>query len=508
MTGDDRPTVPPVRLPAEAELARDALASPLLSRAARLARWAGEGVRVGAGGELSAERLAEAAAHLGLDGDEDGTAQAAWAWDTALDTGLLEVHEDGEGGDGGDGDGTAVPGEELSLLTGGGPADVLDVWRGGLEAALADAATPALEDLLGEPGGADGEGRTDSDSLDLDALDWDPEEEADFLDGALGNLYVLTATDPAVAAGTMVPLPVLAASMVVPEDMEHPTDSVLEDVSVTMVKLDEQFRVLEPTGIIAYRPVDTALIEEVDGNTPGDSAVLDDLDGADDLGEEDVARYGMVRLTPLGLYGVRQRMLEAGVHAPVVGDLAEESAGTLLAALPGHGEEAARSEIELWLARRAPLDAARELLAAARGDDRDAPRRRLACQQALSLTGAEAEPALREVLDDGHLGGLARVWLSERGFADVPAPSEEMVFWLTVDTLAAQLATEGDGGESDELRELVRGLVDQHSGFFDKAWRVDHPATGEVLEAMSRVHPDRKAAKDARKAAYRARSRG
>ncbi|SEP71496.1 hypothetical protein [Streptomyces radiopugnans] len=520
MTGDDRPTVPPVRLPAEAELARDALASPLLSRAARLARWAGEGIRVGAGGELSDESLALAAAHLGLDGEEDGLAHAERAWDAALDTGLLEIREDdghggsdaddaGSGGDGEDGgEGTAVPGEELSLLTGGAPADVLDIWRDGLEAALADAAAPALEDLLGEPG-ADGEdGRFDPGSLDLDALDWDPEEEADFLDGALGNLYVLTATDPAVTAGAMVPLPVLAASMVAPEDMENPTDSVLEDVSVAMVRLDEQFRMLEPAGIVDYRPVDAALIEEADGGEPGEPAGLDEPDGPAVPDEEDVARYGMVRLTPLGLYGVRQRLLEAGVHAPVVGDLAEEGAEALLAALPGHGEEAARHEIELWLARRAPLEAARELLAAARGDDRDAPRRRLACQQALSLTGAEAEPALREILDDGHLGGLARVWLSERGFADVPAPSEEMVFWLTVDTLAAQLATEGDGGGSEELRELVRGLVDQHSGFFDKAWRVDHPATGEVLEAMSRVHPDRKAAKDARKAAYRARSRG
>ncbi|MCI0383035.1 hypothetical protein [Streptomyces sp. CNQ085] len=508
MTGDDRPTVPPVRLPAEAELARDALAAPLLSRAVRLARWAGEGIRVGAGGELPDESLERAAAHLGLDG-EDGLAQAERAWDTALDTGLLEIRES-DGADGTDEaeDGTAVPGEELSLLTGGAPADVLDIWRDGLETALADAAAPALEDLLGVLGAEDGDGRTDPDSLDLDALDWDPEEEADFLDGALGNLYVLTATDPAVTAGAMVPLPVLAASMIAPEDMEHPTDSVLEDVSTAMVRLDEQFRMLEPTGIVDYRPVDEALIEEVDGDEPDGP---DGLVGLGDFGgpdEEDLTRYGMVRLTPLGLHGVRQRLVEAGVRAPVVGDLARESARDLLGALPGHGEEAARHEIELWLARRAPLEAARELLAAARGDDRDAPRRRLACQQALSITGSEAEPALREVLDDRHLGGLARVWLSERGFADVPAPSEEMVFWLTVDTLAAQLATEEGGGDSEELRELVRGLVDQHSGFFEKAWRVDHPATGEVLEAMSRVHPDRKAAKDARKAAYRARSRG
>ncbi|NEC49673.1 hypothetical protein G3I18_13965, partial [Actinospica acidiphila] len=132
-----------------------------------------------------------------------------------------------------------------------------------------------------------------------------------------------------------------------------------------------------------------------------------------------------------------------------------------------------------------------------------APLRRLRCQQALSLVGTAAEPALREVLDDAELGGLARVWLAEHGAADVPPPSEAMIFWLTVDTVAAQLSAEGN---SEELRALVEGLARQHSGFFDTAWRVDHPATADVLEAMGRLHPDKKIAKEARKAAFKARS--
>ncbi|MEU8350881.1 hypothetical protein [Streptomyces sp. NPDC048845] len=51
--------MPPVRLPSEAELARQALAAPLLARAVRLARWCEPGVRVGAGGELTAAGLRE-----------------------------------------------------------------------------------------------------------------------------------------------------------------------------------------------------------------------------------------------------------------------------------------------------------------------------------------------------------------------------------------------------------------------------------------------------------------
>ncbi len=151
------------------------------------------------------------------------------------------------------------------------------------------------------------------------------------------------------------------------------------------------------------------------------------------------------------------------------------------------------------------LDAARELLAASRGDDAAAPGRRLACQQTLSLLGADAEPALREVVDDPRLGGLARVWLAERGVTDIPEPSEDMVFWLTIDTIAAQLAAEGE--DSEDLRALVESLVGRHSGFFDAAWKVDHPAVADVLEAMGRLHGDKTTAKEARKAAFKARSR-
>ena len=75
MTGDDRPTMPPVRLPSEAELARDALAAPLLARAVRLARWAGAGRARGRG-------------HAGRSGRRAARRAAAsrpprhWAWPT------------------------------------------------------------------------------------------------------------------------------------------------------------------------------------------------------------------------------------------------------------------------------------------------------------------------------------------------------------------------------------------------------------------------------------------
>ncbi|MBV2355154.1 hypothetical protein KUM39_12365 [Streptomyces sp. J2-1] len=469
----DSSPLPPVRLRPEAELARDALATPLLARAARLARWAGPGTRVDAGGGLVEEQVPDAAAALDLTGD-DAAALASEAWRVAVDAGLVEIVDEEAG--------TVATGPELALLTGGSPHDVLAVWLAALETALADASVPDLEGLV--------DALDEGGEVDFSSLDWDPEAEAEFLDGVLGNLYLLTVSEDA-PDDAPVPLPALAASMIVPDDTGEPTDDMLEQVSDAMMRLDDQFRVLEPVGLVEYQPVDEALMADADEEP---AAPVDDTD---------VSRYGMVRLTPLGAYGLRARLLEAGFDAPAVGDLTDKDADALLDGTSSFGPGAALAETELWLHRREPLGAARELLAAARGADEGAPLRRLRCQQALSLLGAEAEPALREVLDDPELGGLARVWLSERGAAEVPPPSQDLVFWLTVDTLAAQLAAEGN---SEELQALVEGLADRHSGFFAAAWRVDHPATADVLEAMGRLHPDKRVAKEARKAAFKARS--
>lgn len=469
----DSSPLPPVRLHPEAELARDALSTPLLSRAARLARWAGPDTRVDAGGGLIEEQLPAAAEVLGLTGD-DAAAFASEAWRVAVDTGLVGIADEDEG--------TVETGEDLALLTGGSPHEVLAVWLGALDTVLADASVPDIDGLA--------DAMDEGGELDLSSLDWDPEAEAEFLDGVLGNLYLLSVNEEGPGDGP-VPLPALAASMIVPSDMGEPTNDVLEQVSDAMMRLDDQFRLLEPVGLVEYQPVDEALMADADEEP---AAPVDDTD---------VSRYGMVRLTPLGLYGLRARLLEAGFEAPAVGDLADKGADALLDGTAHFPPAAAQAETEQWLARREPLGAARELLAAARGADAGAPLRRLRCQQALSLVGASAEPALREVLDDAELGGLARVWLSEQGASDVPPPPESMIFWLTVDTVAAQLAAEGN---SDELRALVEGLAQQHSGFFSAAWRVDHPATADVLEAMGRLHPDKRIAKEARKAAFKARS--
>ncbi len=317
----DSSPLPPVRLLSEAELAREALATPLLSRAARLARWAGPDTRVGAGGELVDEQLSAAAEALGLTGagvdGADAAASASEAWRVALDTGLVEIVDEEAG--------TVTVGEDLALLVSGGPQDVLGIWLTALETALADASVPDLDGLVDAMGSGGG--------IDFSELDWDPEAEADFLDGVLGNLYLLTVSEDGPEGP--VPLPALAASMIVPDDMGEPTNDVLEQVSDAMMRLDDQFRVLEPVGLVEYQPVDEALMtdaEEAAAEGPG----------APSPDDTDVTRYGMVRLTPLGLYGMRARLQEAGVPAPAVGELVDKGADALLDGTAGFPPAAAR----------------------------------------------------------------------------------------------------------------------------------------------------------------------
>jgi hypothetical protein len=514
--------LPPVRLLSVDVLAGRALAAPLLDRALRLTRWTGQERRVDGMGELLDDELAAAAEELGLTGGE-GQADAAQAWGVAVDTGLLvlEIEEEAEESTPpGEAAGRAVPGELYARIgagvaAGADPHDVLDLWLGMLECALAETTAPDFDNLPGDlDGDVGGDLGGDGLPVSVEEADREAEEEAELLDAALVNLYALSAMEDGEAGtpgpagpgepgadggGPAVPLPVLAASLVLPEEeAEQPSEEVLEEVTAVMLRLDGHFRLLEGTGLVAYTPMDDALIEETDDEV----AALGG--GPDELDDDEIARYGAVRLTALGTYGVRERLTDAGAYAPVLGDLAGVSADDLLGALGGYPDHALRAEAEVWLDRREPAKAAAELLAAAQDDGADGPTRRLVCQQVLALIGAQAETAVRDVLDDPRLGGLARVWLTERGAPDVPAPTTDMVYWLTIDTIAAQLAADGD---SDELASLVTELVARHEEFFADAWRVDHPATAAVLEAIGRLHPDRPTAKASRKAAFKARSR-
>lgn len=499
--------VPPVKLPAERELAEQAKAVPMFGYALTLARWAAPHRIVDEFGDLVEADRAPAARLLGLapaeggDGAEGGVpeeaeVEALRAWSLACDLDLVELGTTAEG------EHVAVPGPDLEPAEQGDPETVLELWltAAGIVRELAVEADSVPEGAESEDGQGEEAGEAAEDEEDEDGLSEVEEardEAAELLDEALQVLYETTAF--AEPGNETVPLGVLAALLVVPEG-EEPSEELLGDITDVMVALDPMLGDLAELGLLDYRPIDPELFDEEDGEEP---AVV----GEEPLDEEESARFGLVRLTPLGQYGIRQWLLEDGYDAPLVGDLANGDAAELLRGVCESANVLPEEELRVWTADREPVAAARELLAASRGTDGYGPLRRMLCVSALNLLGPDAAPAVREVMDDPELGGAARAWLTAQGATDVPVPDRAMALWTVVDTFAAQLLD--NGGDAELLRELIADLPvnGDPAGWFGELWRVDHPYTADVLEAIGELHPDRALAKEARKAAFKARSR-
>ncbi|MFH8381988.1 hypothetical protein ACH4E7_13720 [Kitasatospora sp. NPDC018058] len=488
--------VPPVKLPADQELAEQAKAVPMFGYALALARWAAPHRVVDEFGDLVEEDQASAARLLGLapaEGEvpEEAEVEALRAWSLACDLDLVELGTTAAG------EHVAVPGPDLEPAEQGDPETVLELWltAAGIVRELAVEADSMPEEPTEPSEEAEAAGE-DEDGL--SEVEEAREAAAELLDEALQVLYETTAF--AEPGNETVPLGVLAALLVVPEG-EEPSEELLGDITDVMVALDPMLGDLAELGLLDYRPIDPELFDEEEGEEP---AVV----GEAPLDEEESARFGLVRLTPLGQYGIRQWLLEDGYDAPLVGELAQGNAAELLRGVCESANVLPEEELRVWIAGREPAAAARELLAAARGDDGYGPLRRMLCVSALNLLGPGAEPAVREVLDDPELGGAARAWLSAQGAADVPVPDRAMALWTVIDTFAAQLLD--NGGDAELLRELITDLPvnGDPAEWFGELWRVDHPYTADVLEAIGELHPDRALAKEARKAAFKARSRG
>ncbi|MEV7355011.1 hypothetical protein [Kitasatospora sp. NPDC091276] len=495
--------VPPVKLPAEEELAALAKAVPMFGYALALARWAAPHRVVDEFGDLVEEDRAPAAQLLGLapaEGEvpEEAEVEAMRAWSLACDLDLVEIGTTAAG------EHVAVPGPDLEPAEEGDPETVLELWltAAGIvrELAVEADSLPEEEAARAAEGGEAGEaGEEDEDAL--SEVEEARDAAAELLDEALQVLYETTAfADP---GNETVPLGVLAALLVVPEG-EEPSEELLGDITDVMVALDPMLGDLAELGLLEYRPIDPELFDEEEGPEGEEPALV----GEAPLDEEESARFGLVRLTPLGQYGIRQWLLEDGYDAPLVGELAQGDAAELLRGVCEAANVLPDEELRVWITGREPVAAARELLAAARGDDAYAPMRRMLGVSALNMLGTAAEPAVRDVLDDPELGGAARAWLTSKGATDVPVPERTMALWTVVDTFAAQLLD--SGGDAELLRELIADLpvTGNPASYFGELWRVDHPYTADVLEAVGELHLDRAVAKEARKAAFKARSKG
>jgi hypothetical protein len=223
------------------------------------------------------------------------------------------------------------------------------------------------------------------------------------------------------------------------------------------------------------------------------------------VGTED--RGGGAGLTDLGVWAV-QRMASVYLDAPVVGTLMEVPAGELLRQATDMAEDAARAELDAWIAHRDVADAAAELVAALPGADDVAIGLAFG---ALLRIGAPAPPAVSTLREEPRLGPYATAWL-----VDTLQIEAEQVRVDDVEGQVALLHAVLDlrgphavtiwlplmlGVRSDTGRDAIATAVEH-------LWRARSAAAGEVLDAIAAVHPDKAVAKAARKALFKLRSAG
>ena len=160
-------------------------------------------------------------------------------------------------------------------------------------------------------------------------------------------------------------------------------------------------------------------------------------------------------------------MASVELDAPVVGELVDVPAGELLRRATDMAEDAACAELDAWAAHRPVADAAAELVDALpeAGDVALG-----LAFGALLRIGAAAAPAVRTLREDPRLGPYATVLLP-----------------LML------------GVRSDTGRDAIAAAVEQ-------LWLDRSDRAGEVLDAITAVHPDKQVAKAARKALFKLRS--
>ncbi|MCZ4506850.1 plasmid pRiA4b ORF-3 family protein [Streptomyces sp. ActVer] len=194
-----------------------------------------------------------------------------------------------------------------------------------------------------------------------------------------------------------------------------------------------------------------------------------------------------LRLTPLGRHGLREYLLAEGVHAPLIGELADAGAPTLLDALLDYDQDAAHAEITGWIRHRGQGPAAVQLIDACAGLEADAALRRLAAAPVLAeLDEPRALAVLRKAAASQVPGCAETAAIALVGRGETPeGDGRELQLWGLVDHLWGPLgvADEAFAMFLEQEEDLVLPLLEQAA---DELWRCDHPATGPVLEAAGR----------------------
>ncbi|MHA6757043.1 IS1096 element passenger TnpR family protein [Streptacidiphilus sp. PAMC 29251] len=194
-----------------------------------------------------------------------------------------------------------------------------------------------------------------------------------------------------------------------------------------------------------------------------------------------------LRLTPLGRHGLREYLLAEGVPAPLIGELADADAPTLLEGLLDYDQASAHAEIAGWISHRGQGPAAVQIIDACAGLDADAALRRLSAAPVLAdLDEPRALAVLRKAAASQVPGCAQTAAIALAGRGEHPeGHGPELESWGLIDHLWGPLgvADEALAEFLDQEGDAVLPLLEQAA---DDLWRCDHPATGAVLEAAGR----------------------
>ncbi|MDQ1289388.1 MAG: hypothetical protein QG622_2954 [Actinomycetota bacterium] len=204
---------------------------------------------------------------------------------------------------------------------------------------------------------------------------------------------------------------------------------------------------------------------------------------------DDIGRGPVVRLTPLGSYGLGRLLIAHGWEPPVAGACADLPPEEILEALMGYLPDDAAAEYTAWLDaqgdawERASVEVARS--AAVPGPE--GPARRLMLMLVWAITGPRVLPVIDALLQDPWLSAVVATTLHAAGAGPEPTLGQQL--WLAVDGLFPSLA-EDDEDFADEIADSdVIELLDQPGGT-EAAVRLDHPHAAEVLHAVAAVIED------------------
>jgi hypothetical protein len=214
----------------------------------------------------------------------------------------------------------------------------------------------------------------------------------------------------------------------------------------------------------------------------------------------------VVGLTPLALWALREQVQYDGVLVPLLpAKVAQMSAAELVARAEGVSDAGFEEESTAWVRDRGPDRAARELLEFAAFSG---ARQRLVAVNLTRRIGLDADRAWRDAMKRPELRGYARIALSVLA-AELPGstmplvldPDPDDLTWVTTDLLA--LACGDEEPDPKQIAAQFREAIprDEESWIFDLMSRSSHPQVAQVLTALGRHHPDRRVAKDARRAA-------